>query len=437
MNKHKDSAVDPMSLTSKEEDKQQVSGKEITYDFDSYEGLPRTTYHSYEGLPTLGKWIKWNNTQDGSYSKGWVKEYTTRSTIRFRLRSDGCEYADGIDNKKGVLVEHFSGVCVTILPPPDTIWSYCDKPGEEEKDKAEWEGLNGKIGGRFCNKCNCVNKKLQICKGCFKVYYCDETCQLDNWNTHKADCKREKTVLKPDPRYPLSEVSSDVKKCQIRRQTEHHQILKDALNGNFTVKRRPAWNDTLRRREEDVFVKQWNPKSGDLEHGVEYELEVANGRQTEFEWEGLEPKIHSIPEGNPTSCRLFHYMESYLFLDQEFMKGGLNFLAGSYQEIEIFWFMLINFNTYGTVAPFYGPCRCNPKNVKAQMPPEHRELRKKWNKFFKRAKADFNDVQCMYSTPHKCVSDADSESEKGCHNFVNCPFKHDVEVKKEKKKRPL
>lgn len=369
-------------------DLKQVSGKET----------------SYKGLPTIGKWIKWDT---GTFkAKAWVREYT-----------------DDVETPatKGVTVENMNGVYVHVITDQDDWdWSYCETPGKEEKENAEWEGLNEKIGDRFCNTCKCVTKKLQICTGCYKVYYCDASCQMGNWDSHKADCKQEKTVLKPDPRYPLSIPLSipalNVKKHQVRTQNRNHQILHDALNGNFTVERRGG--EAIR-----------NPKAGlDLEFGKDYELKVNNKElaieQFNFVWEGSSTD-HSIPEGNPTSCIMFYYMESYL-KDEEFMKGGLHYLAGSYQEIEIFWFMLINFNTFGTVAPHYGPCTCNPKNVKAQMPPERRELRKKWNKFFKRAKADINDVQCMYSN-----------SEEGCHNYNNCPYKHDVEVKKEKKKKLL
>jgi len=374
-------------------DTKQVSGKETTY----------------KGLPTPGKWIKWNSGKSsdlGSWSKGEVMEYT----------------------EMGVEINNMNGVDLNELTQQDvaedhSLWSYCEIPGQEEKEKAEWEGLNREIGHRFCNKCNCVTKKLQICKGCYKVYYCDETCQLDNWSSHKDDCKREKTVRRPDPRYPLSELSTIWKEVQVRTQNERHQVLQAALNGNFTVK----------HSEGDLTVA-WHlvhgPKSTDLVFGNKYELNV-NSEVFTFEWEGLNPMEHSIPEGHPTSCVLFESMEEHLN-DEEFMeefnqKVSLQYIAGMHllQLDSVFWSMVINFNTYGTVAPFDGPCRCNSKNVKAQMPPERRELRKKWNKFFKRAKADINDVQCMYSA-----------SKVGCQNYENCPYKHQVEVKKEKKKTP-
>jgi len=79
--------------------------------------------------------------------------------------------------------------------------------------------------------------------------------------------------------------------------------------------------------------------------------------------------------------------------------------------------MLINFNTFGTVAPFNGACHCNPGNVKGQMPPKLRAMRRKWDRIFKRAKAHKTDVQCMYS-----------ETEEGCHNYNDCPYKHDIEA---------
>jgi len=369
---------------------------------------------NYKGLPTTGKWIKWKHRSyrepNGEEIVSWYK-------------GEVMKYTDIIENTKAVMVKNMNGVDTNTENRTNILtqeyfqdqsnWSYCDIPGEEEIENSKWEGLNKKIGNRFCNRCNCSNKKLQICTGCYKVYYCDQTCQLDNWNSHKEDCKREKIVLKPASWYPLSEVSIDLKKSQARTQNEGHQILQAALNGNFTVK----------RTEGDLTVAFTGPKSSDLEVGKKYALNVIN-REFTFEWEGLHSMDHSIPKGHPTSCFLLEVlMKSYL-KDVSMKEGGLHYLAG----YQIFWFMLINFNTYGTVAPFYGPCICNPKNVKAQMPPELRELRKKWNKMFMRAKADINDVQCMYCGIH---------TRDDCHNFENCPYKHDVEWKKEKKKTPL
>ena len=86
-----------------------------------------------------------------------------------------------------------------------------------------------------------------------------------------------------------------------------------------------------------------------------------------------------------------------------------------------FCYMLINFNTFGTVAPFHAPCHCNPSNNEGQMPPKFRKLRSRWDKMFLRAKADPHDVQCMFA-----------DTPAGCHNFDNCPFKHDVEVTESK-----
>jgi len=340
---------------------------------------------TYKGLPTIGKWIKWNIA--GYEIKGVVLDYIEFGSIKIKEMN-------GLVN-----ITHYFH---------ENNWSYCEIPGLEEKERAEWELLNKNIGGRFCNKCKCDNKKLQICKGCFKVYYCDETCQLDNWNSHKGDCKREKRRRKPDPRYPLPGVSNDVKIRQVQTQNECHQILRDALNGNFTVK----------RKEGEFTVAISDPKSSDLEWGEWYELNINNMKITFF-WDGLMPMDHSIPEGHPTSCCLLDLMEHFLS-NEECTKGVLHYIIADCDILNHVMTMLINFKTYGTVAPFYGPCDCNPKNVKAQMSPERRELRKKWNKMFKRATADINDVQCMFS-----------DSEEGCHNYENCRFKHDVYVKKE------
>ena len=135
---------------------------------------------------------------------------------------------------------------------------------------------------------------------------------------------REKTVRRPDPRYPLTEVSTIWKEYQVRTQNECHQILQAALNGNFTVK----------RSEADFTVAFTGPRSTDLEFGKEYEVNV-NGKVFKFEWEGLNPIEHSIPEGHPTSCLLFWSMEEHLN-DGEFINYRLhNIAAVSYTHLTL------------------------------------------------------------------------------------------------------
>jgi len=363
---------------------------------------------TYKDLPDIGKWINWN---EGEEIKAEVMGYED-------------DYAGYCQNTEKTVNVKFmdrteDSLCQKELERYN--WSYCEAPCKEQIEKAMYEELNQFIGDRSCNACNCKDKKLHLCTGCYKVYYCDATCQIPDWNTHKNNCKREKIVLKPNPRYPLSKVSNKVKKSQIQTQEKYHQVLQDALDGNFTAEHLDSSVDEV------VPLPVKNPKAGsDLKTCESYRLTTNNGMTWgDFTWEGLEAHGHSKPEGKPTSCTLLAIM--YYVLKWDSASGLHNLAQGAATgkgEEQIFWGMIINFNTFGTVAPYHGPCDCNPSNVKAQMPPEWRELRKKWNKILKRAKDDINDMQCMFS-----------DSEEGCHNFSDCPYKHDIEVKKEKKKK--
>ena len=98
--------------------------------------------------------------------------------------------------------------------------------------------------------------------------------------------------------------------------------------------------------------------------------------------------------------------------DDRYREGGLHYLTC--KSPRIFWAMAINFNTFGNVAPFNPDCLCKYNKI----PPKWKELRKKWNKIFQRAKDDENDIQCMFS-----------DTPIGCHAYKNgCLYKHHVYV---------
>jgi len=366
-------------------------------------------------LPEVGRWIKQTigdrevkcEILDHGTFEGYESNFLTNTFKATQDKYASVRYMDGTDD---TLDE-------------DTLecfgWSYCDAPAENQLEKAMYERLNIDIGNRACAACGCSSKKLQICTGCRKQYYCDATCQRAHWDTHKDACKKHKIVLKPNPRYPMAQVSDKLKARQVKIQTSHNQLLQDALNGNFTVQHTGSFFFMPSKTDSPLVH---NPKAGaDVQSGERYKL-VINNKAFEFKWRGLESSHHSIPENQPTACGTFQYMEM-TFSEEEYDRRGLHYLAGSGDKgaSETFWYMLINFNTFGTVAPYKGPCHCNPNNVKGKMPLERRKLKKKWDRIFKRAKADFKDVQCMFS-----------DTEEGCHNFKECPYKHDVEVEEEK-----
>ena len=45
--------------------------------------------------------------------------------------------------------------------------------------------------GRSCARCNEAPEKLQRCKACKVVYYCNAECQRLHWKVHKAECKKQ------------------------------------------------------------------------------------------------------------------------------------------------------------------------------------------------------------------------------------------------------
>ena len=104
-------------------------------------------------------------------------------------------------------------------------WSYIDAPDREELRAAEDKSFNRSMGGLKCGSCGCDTKKLSGCSGCHKVFYCDVTCQRADWGEHKTDCKREKVVLRPNKRYPLSDPSPQLAAAQAEAQEEHSKLL--------------------------------------------------------------------------------------------------------------------------------------------------------------------------------------------------------------------
>jgi len=356
-------------------------------------------------LPDVGRWIKI------SYKNS---DFEIKAKILSHEECEGSQWDSfsGFQNTVDKYAEiRYDDGTLDNMDEADfnrSDWSYIDAPGEAELKAAEDQSFNRAMGGFSCGSCGCDTKKLMQCSQCHNVFYCDANCQRAHWAAHRQDCKREKVVLRPNKRYPLSHPSSELAATQAEVQEENSKLLQAALAGRFTV------DDGERTVE--------NPKAGeDLECLERYELFIC-GKEFHLKWRGLCPKGHSIPEGIPTACDMFLYME---MMEENMKQGGLHYMASA--EVldgghETFWYMLINFNTFGTVAPFHAPCRCNPSNKEGQMPPKLRELRSRWDEMFIRAKADPHDVQCMFA-----------DTQVGCHNFGKCPFKHDVEVTKSKK----
>ena len=77
-------------------------------------------------------------------------------------------------------------------------------------------------------------------------------------------------------------------------------------------------------------------------------------------------------------------------------------LSGDVEDPCVFWAMVMNFNSFGTVALFHENCDC----IIDRLPEEQRELISKWDMILNRVKENEFDVQCMFS-----------ETPIGCHNL--------------------
>jgi len=354
-------------------------------------------------LPKVGRWIKYYfETDIETKYVCKVKEYEDCESFGWTAWGGGfrevehhavLEYPGGdIDSEDK---EFFRRV----------NWTYIPEPTEEELATAVLK-RNNRLLGYFCQSCKSTSVKLLLCKGCEVVHYCDRKCQRADWPTHEAVCeKKKKVVLQPNPRYPLDKIRPEVARKQRDLQIKANAILMDALNGCFEVLINDRW------------VR--NPKATDLETCERYILkhDADQGNAIHFKHRALNTGPHA--NGEPTSCSLYMTIELVLEGEAEYKEGGLHYLALDNMDPGMFWGMALNFNTFGTVAPFTTKCHCNfPK-----MPPSYKKLKKQWDKIFTRAKKSGLDVQCMFA-----------DTPIGCHSFgldgeEGCKFKHDVSVK--------
>ena len=347
--------------------------------------------------PEVGRWIKYTDRQGELKCK--VYRYEDGGSVGWTLGVGAYQ-----ETERQAVVEYDVGDEDMLSEPFLKMinWSYTGAPGEEELEIAVTK-RNNEIRGISCQTCKSTSSKLLKCKACKKVYYCDIDCQRKDWPTHQTTCVRGKVVLQPNPRYPLAEVQQQLAISQKKIQEDFNAALVDAFNGNFKIKINGEW------------VRK--PKATDLKASYRYELrhDSAGDKVVHFKQRALESLEHT--NGEPSSCSFFMTME--LCMEQNgFKVGGLHYLVGYEMDPNFFWGMVLNFNTFGTVAPFHTNCSCKfPK-----MPPNYKEMKKKWDKMFSRAKAFPTDVQCMFADT--CI---------GCHSFrldgkAGCRFKHDIAV---------
>lgn len=357
------------------------------------------------GLPELGRWIQysWKNTDNNRLERCKVVEYEDVESFGWTLGTGSYQ-----ETEKQVVLVYEGGD--TDSQDANFFkmvnWSYITEPGKEELETAV-QKRNNDLLGYSCEACKSTSSKLLKCQACKKVHYCDQVCQRNDWPTHEAACVREKIVLEPNPRYPLAEVKQQLAISQREIQMKANAALVDGLNGRFKIEINGQW------------VR--NPRATDLETLNRYMLKHDSGNDdvVHFKQRALESSEHT--NGEPSSCSFFMTMEMCLE-EKKYKEGGLHYLAVDDSDPGNFWGMVLNFNTFGTVAPFHTNCCCNfPK-----MPPLYKKMRKNWDKIFSRAKTSSSDVQCMFAdTPFGCHS-------YGLEGDAGCKFKHDIAVKKPK-----
>lgn len=46
---------------------------------------------------------------------------------------------------------------------------------------------------KWCGNCGETSRKLFLCGGCKRVYYCGKECQIESWKIHKNACRNQET----------------------------------------------------------------------------------------------------------------------------------------------------------------------------------------------------------------------------------------------------
>ena len=200
---------------------------------------------------------------------------------------------------------------------------------------------------QVCNFCKSISKGLLKCSKCKKVRYCGEECQKNDWTTHQNNCKAVKLIEKPNPRYPLANIDQMLAEGQKYNQEIMNQVLFNALNGEFEIKINDSWKS--------------NPKATDLEPFQKYPIRyqapfpiTLNTVETSL--------MHPSHCSNPTSCDLLADLTVEQMKQSNFVPSLHNLLTKDFvmlvfdtnsdQNAGQFSKMVLNFNTFGTVAPF-------------------------------------------------------------------------------------
>ena len=307
-------------------------------------------------------------------------------------------------------------------------WHYVDPPSDDDLAEA-LIARNNRMSCLECNHCKSIIKKLLQCSKCKKVRYCGKDCQRKDWTTHQNDCKKVKLIEIVNPCYPLKNPSKTLAAEQKEFQDQINYILHIAIKGYFKIKINEEWKK--------------NPKVTELEHEKKYPISCPSTFLTKENYPYTVESILDPPSHceKPTSCTLLQLLGKIYDRDmkQNVSPNNIHSLVacwklipktGETQASSLFWGMVLNFKTFGTVAPFDKSCECNF----TKMPTIWRKAQKIWDKAFTRAMEDINDVHCCFSD-HAENSDFLEDQYDGCHGYglgggLGCRFNHNILVDK-------
>lgn len=74
------------------------------------------------------------------------------------------------------------------------VWAIITQDGETEFPR-ENEYFHAAIeafiqSGKQCWKCKKLTQGLKVCSKCKRIFYCSKDCQVEDWQSHKPQCKK-------------------------------------------------------------------------------------------------------------------------------------------------------------------------------------------------------------------------------------------------------
>jgi len=95
---------------------------------------------------------------------------------------------------RGAKYGRITGMSTHAGPPPADVTLFTEK--EKKKERKKMKGLCKQV----CNHCGYMAKKgeLKCCGGCKKAWYCNKTCQRNDWKGHKKVCARRTAKKKEE-----------------------------------------------------------------------------------------------------------------------------------------------------------------------------------------------------------------------------------------------